>query len=107
MTTNDHFHHVSLDEFTSELNARGFRKVRGERYEVWRGAIHPAFAKLTDADEMSIAIRPGWPFQSPALLVDGLNTNHSTLGGFVCMWQDRDDSLEWTTVDGLFARIEE
>lgn len=107
MTTNDHFHQDSLDEFTGELSARGFRKVPGEPYEVWRGAIHPAFAKLTDSDEMSIAIRPGWPFQSPALLVDGLNTNHSTLGGFVCMWRDEDDSLEWTTVDGFFIRIEE
>ena len=107
MTTNDHFHQASLDEFTGELSVRGFRKIRGERYEMWRGAIHPAFAKLTDADEMSIVIRPGWPFQSPALLVDGLNTNHSTLGGFVCMWQEDDASLEWTTAAGFFARIEE
>lgn len=59
MTTNDHFHQDSLDEFTGELSARGFRKVRSERYEAWRGAIHPAFAKLTDDDEMNIAITPG------------------------------------------------
>ena len=36
-----------------------------------------------------------------------LTTNHSTLGGFVCMWQDGDPSREWETVEGFFSRIEE
>ncbi len=56
---------------------------------------------------MDIYIAPGWPFQPPALFVQGLNTNHSTLDGFVCLWQDGDFSPEWTTAEGLFSRIEE
>ena len=56
---------------------------------------------------MDIVIQRGWPFQPPALLVDGLDTNHSTLGGFVCLWRDGDPSLEWTTVEGFLARIEQ
>ena len=56
---------------------------------------------------MDIAIMPGWPFQPPALVVHGLNTNHSTLGGFVCLWQDGDFSQEWTRTHSLFSRIEE
>ena len=107
MMTNDHFHQDSLDEFTAELATKGFGSVAGSNPPRWRGRIHPAFAPLTDAVTMDIVIRPGWPFQSPAVLVEGLNTNHSNLGGYVCMWRDDDPSLEWTTVDGLVSRIEE
>ena len=56
---------------------------------------------------MEIGIAPGWPYQPPAVFVQGLATNHSTLGGLVCMWRDGDDSLRWITLRGLFARIEE
>lgn len=56
---------------------------------------------------MDIAIVPGWPFQPPALFVTGLDTNHSTLAGLVCMWREGDSSLRWLTVEGLFARIVE
>lgn len=106
-TSGDHFHNESLEAFTSELAAAGFEAVNGYRYPVWRGEIHPDFAALTDAAQMDIVIRPGWPFQSPALMVQGLNTNHSTPGGLVCMWQDDDNSLEWTTLDGFYSRISE
>ena len=37
----------------------------------------------------------------------GLDTNHSTLDGFVCLWRDSDISGEWETVDGLFSRVED
>ena len=56
---------------------------------------------------MDIALVPGWPFQPPALLVAGLDTNHSTLSGLVCMWREGDASLRWLTVEGLFSRIVE
>ena len=105
--TDDYFFADSLEEFRCELAAAGFEPVAVAGLPRWRGPIHPAFAPLTDATAMDIVIRPGWPFQSPALLVDGLNTNHSTLDGFVCMWQDGDSSREWTTVPGFFSRIEE
>ena len=56
---------------------------------------------------MTLVLADGWPYQPPALLVEGLDTSHSTLNGLVCMWRDGEASLKWTTVDGLFARIEE
>ena len=107
MVAQEYFYADSLEEFIAELRASGFSPVKGSGSRRWRGPIHPAFADLTDAATMDIAIMPGWPFQPPVLLVQGLNTNHSTLGGFVCLWQDGDLSLDWTTIEGLFSRIEE
>ena len=107
MVAQEYFYADSLEEFIAELSASGFNPVEGSGSRQWRGPIHPAFADLTDAATMDIAIMPGWPFQPPALLVQGLNTNHSTLGGFVCLWQDGDLNLDWTTIEGLFSRIEE
>ena len=107
MTTDQHFHIESLDQFALELADRGFQLVAGSSPLRWVGEIHPAFKKLTDAETMEVVIFPGWPFQPPALFVQGLNTNHSTPGGFVCMWREGDFSRRWTTVEGLFARIEE
>ena len=99
--TDYHFHTESLEAFESELAERGFQSVVVARIPRLRGPIHRAFAPLTAATIMDIVIRPGWPFQSPALFVDGLDTNHSTPDGFVCMWRDEDPSLEWTTVEGF------
>ena len=108
MAGQEHFYEDSLEGFTSELKALGFSPIDGYDARRWRGAIHPAFrGELTDAVAMDIYIAPGWPFQPPALFVQGLNTNHSTLDGFVCLWQDGDFSPEWTTAEGLFSRIEE
>ena len=107
MTTDQHFHLGSLEQFITELRDVGFRRIAGSDPPRWVGCIHPAFRRLTDAETMEVVIFPGWPFQPPVLLVQGLSTNHSTPGGFVCMWREGDFSLEWTTVDGLFSRIEE
>ena len=107
MTTDQHFHLASLEQFITELTDVGFQPIAGSDPPRWVGCIHPAFRRLTDAETMEIVIFPGWPFQPPVLLVQGLSTNRSTLGGFVCMWRDGDFSREWTTVDGLFSRIEE
>ena len=104
--TDEHFHIESLEEFISDLAAAGFEPVATSGAPRWRGPAHPAFGALTEATTMDVVIRPGWPFQPSVLLVDGLDTNHLTLDGFVCMWRDGDPSLEWTTVAGFFSRIE-
>ena len=103
----DHFHTESLHLFTAELEADGFVAIAEYSHPAWRGAIDPAFAGLTDAAHMDIVIIPGWPFRPPMLFVPGLNTNHATADGFVCMWQDADHSLEWTTAAGFLGRIPE
>ena len=97
----------SLESFMSELVDQGFEPVPGSDRKCWRGPIHPSFECLTEASTMEVVIVPGWPFQPPALLVQGLSTNHLTLDGLVCMWRDGDTSRQWITVDGLFDRIEE
>ena len=104
--TDDHFHLESMEAFELYLKEAGFRPVEAANQSRWRGPIHKAFASLTAATTMDIVIGPGWPFQPPALFVDGLDTNHSTLGGFVCLWQDGDPSREWDTGEGFFARIQ-
>ena len=107
--TDHHFHLESLEAFERDLAEVGFRPVEAENQVRWRGPIHKAFANLTSATTMDIVIGAGWPFRPPALLVDGLDTNHSTLGGFVCLWQDGDPSREWETGEGFcpISRIEE
>ena len=105
MITDDHFHLESLEQFTSELASAGFREVAESDPSRWTGKIHRAFEPLTDAKTMDILIRPGWPFRPPDLIVQGLNTNHSMRSGLVCMWREGDPSLEWTTLDGLNARV--
>ena len=105
--TSDHFHTESLEAFENELAACGFEPAFDAGPTVWRGPIHEAFSGLTVASTMDVVIRPGWPFQSPALVVEGLDTNHSTPGGFVCLWQDGDSSCDWVTVTGFFSRIRE
>ena len=107
MSQGEHFDLESLQRFTSELSRAGFLSVPGSRPHRWVGRIHPAFESLTEADTMEIVILPGWPFQPPVLLVPGLDTSRSTAGGFVCLWQDGDFSLEWTTLDGLNGRIQQ
>lgn len=106
--TDDHFHMESLVEFRAELEDAGFRRVHESNSERWEGKAHPALAPLTNATTMTIVIAPGWPFQPPAVFVDGLNTNHSTPDGLVCMWRDGEDSSrEWSDLSGLLSRLEE
>ena len=98
---------ASLEGFRADLVASGFEPVPSTERRVWRGPIHAAFDGLTDTRSMEIVFDPGWPYRPPRVFVQGLDTNHSTLDGFVCLWQDGDLSGEWETVDGLFRRVED
>ncbi|MBE7518362.1 MAG: ThiF family adenylyltransferase [Thermoflexaceae bacterium] len=97
---------ASLEAFTADLVGAGFEPVPGTGRRAWRSPIHPAFSALTTAATMDLILLDGWPYEPPALLVKGLDTNHYTLDGLVCMWRDGDASFDWTAVEGLFARIE-
>ena len=98
---------ASLEAFRADLVAAGFEPVHGTNRRWWKGPIHPAFGGLTDTQTMIIAFDVGWPYRPPDVFVKGLNTNHSTLDGFVCLWRESDASLQWETVGGLFSRIED
>ena len=98
---------ASLEGFRADLVASGFEPVPSTERRVWRGPIHPAFDGLTEALSMDIVFDPGWPYRPPRVFVHGLDTNHSTLDGFVCLWRDGDLSGEWETVDSLFDRVKD
>ena len=98
---------ASLEGFRADLVASGFEPVPGTERRLWRGPIHPALDGLTDTRSMDIVFDPGWPYRPPRVFAQGLDTNHSTLDGFVCLWRDGELSGEWETVDGLFNRIED
>ena len=103
----DCFDAASLETFMAELVASGFEPVPDTNGRLWRGPIHSSFQSLTEAETIDIAIVPGWPFQPPAVFVQGLSSNHSTVEGLVCMWREGDDSFRWTSFNGLTSRIEE
>ena len=103
----DSFDIASLEGFRADLVASGFEPVPRTERRLWRGPIHPAFCGITEARAMEILFDNGWPYLPPRVFVQGLNTNHSTLDGFVCLWREGDANLQWETVDGLFRRIED
>ena len=107
MTTDTDFDPKSKARFIAELEDAGFTGIPNSEVLILRGRIHSAFESLTNAGTMDIRIGSGWPFQPPVVIVDGLNSNHSTPWGMVCMWQQDEASRDWTTAEGLFARIEE
>lgn len=105
---NAHYDRESLDLFIEELERDGFVRTEDVPFPLWRGEIHPAFDGLTDAENMFVGIRDGWPFMSPVLFVQGLATHHLTQGGYVCMWRDDDPNLhQWLTPERFYRRIEE
>ena len=98
---------ASLEGFRADLVASGFEPVPSTERRLWRGPIHSAFDELTGARTMEIVFDAGWPYRPPRVFVQGVNTNHSTVDGFVCLWREGDASLKWESVDGLFSRIKD
>ena len=101
----DTFDQASLECFTAELVAAGFEPEPGTARRIWIGPIHPALAPLTDAREMRVVLRDGWPVVFPYLFAEGLLTNHLTSDGYVCLWHEGDSSGEWVTLSGFFDRL--
>ncbi len=99
------FDQASLEAFTSELVAAGFEPDPGTELRSWTGPAHLSLAPLTDARQMRVVIRDGWPIVFPVLFVEGLHTNHLTADGYVCLWHDGDGSQEWVTLEGVYARL--
>ena len=111
MNTDIDFAPESKEKLIADLESYGFNRISDAQIPkhttVLRGRIHSAFESLTDARTMDIRIVPGWPYQPPVVIVHGLNSNHSTSWGMVCMWQQDEAVRDWITADGLFARIEQ
>lgn len=101
------FDQASLESFTSQLVAAGFEPDPGTALRSWTGPAHGVLAPLTDARRMRIVIRDGWPVVFPYLFAEGLNTNHLTSDGYVCLWHEGEGSREWVTLDGIHDRLSE
>lgn len=94
-----------LRAFIAELEADGFQRV-GPRE--WRG---PTRACLLDgghtaSKEMTVIFRASWPYLPPLLEVPGIAAWHADQNR-LCIWQGEDNSQRWTTLRGLYDRIDE
>ena len=96
----------SLEEFRTELITAGFEPGDGNLC-IWTGPIADDLKGLTSSRKMSIVFRDGWPFRAPSLFVDGLDQEHVSASGEVCLWRDGDSSCTWRTLDGFIKRITE
>lgn len=92
-----------LERFLQEIDENGFVPTDGSR-RVWAGPLEAALVDFTSVQEMRIVLRDGWPYQPPSVLVEGLRSWHAN-GGALCLWQEGDDSREWTTLPGIHQRI--
>lgn len=106
MGTIDSFDPAALDRFIDELIEAGFEAVPGSEGKGWVGPVADCLRQFTEAEEMTIHIRDGWPFNSPRVTVAELEIPH-TGHDIVCLWRPDDISLEWMTLSGVMGRIEQ
>ena len=94
-----------LEQFTGTLAASGFTMTDADP-ATWIGPLPDALRPFTDASEMEIRIRAGWPYQPPAVLVDGIASWHANRD-HLCLWQEGDNTRSWATLAGILSRIDE
>lgn len=94
-----------LRGFIAEIEAEGFTRT-GPRE--WEGPIRASLVEAghTDADSMSLIFRPSWPYLPPLLHVRGITSWHADREN-LCIWRGDDNSQRWTTLQGLYDRIDE
>jgi len=94
-----------LRVFIAELEVDGFERV-GPRE--WRGPIRPCLLDggHTASKQMMVIIRPSWPYLPPLLEVPDIAAWHADQNR-LCIWQGEDNSQRWTTLQGLYDRIDE
>ncbi len=97
----------SLERFQSELVQEGFEPLTPNGRE-WVGPLEDSFAALTQATQMRLEFRDGWPFKPPRLYVSGLSNDHVNPAGEVCLWREDDGHPEdWITFEAFRRRIHE
>lgn len=94
-----------LREFIAEIEREGFKRI-GPRE--WEGPVRPSLvdAGHTDAASMTLIVRPSWPYLPPLLNVPGITAWHADQEN-LCIWRGDDNSQRWTTLQGLYDRIDE
>ena len=101
------YHPGELDLLFGELAEAGFRPVDGDRH-AWRGPIPTSLRSLTDATQIKIEIRDGWPYRHPYVHVDGLAGRKHVNGlGNVCLWPEDDDGYnDSRRLGGILERVD-
>jgi len=104
-TAVDAFDQASLDALRVDLLAAHFEVIPDSQAGRWAGPLPSELWDLTDARDMQIFIRDGWPYLHPHVFVAGLPGEHVSADGLVCLWNDDDVSLKWLTWDGIRDRL--
>ncbi len=91
--------------FIGELEAEGFTRVGTWR---WEGPTRRSLLEggHTESSRMTVVMRPSWPYLPPLLEVPGIAAWHADQER-LCIWQAEDNSQRWTTLQGLYERIDE
>lgn len=94
-----------LRRFVSELEAAGFKRVKPS---AWEGPTRRCLIDggHTDAERMTIIVRPSWPYFPPLLHVPGIAAWHADQER-LCIWHGEDHSQRWVTLQGIYSRIDE
>jgi molybdopterin/thiamine biosynthesis adenylyltransferase/proteasome lid subunit RPN8/RPN11 len=94
-----------LRRFLDELEAAGFERVGPSS---WKGPTRQSLIDdgHTDSEQMTIIIRPSWPYLSPLLHVPGISAWHADQER-LCIWNAEDSSQRWATLHGIHERIDE
>lgn len=94
-----------LRAFIADLEADGFQRV-GPRE--WRGPIRACLLDggHTSSKQMTVRFRASWPYLPPLLEVPDIAAWHADQNR-LCIWQGEDNSQRWTTLHGLYDRIDE
>lgn len=94
-----------LRQFVAELETDGFERIGPFS---WTGPTRPSLLNggHTQAESMTISIRPSWPYLPPLIHVPGIATWHADQER-LCLWQADDASQRWATLQGLHDRIDE
>ncbi|HEX2039870.1 MAG TPA: ThiF family adenylyltransferase [Acidimicrobiales bacterium] len=94
-----------LRAFISELEADGFQRI-GDRE--WQGPTRACLLDggHTESKEMTVRFRPSWPYLPPLLEVPDIAAWHADQDR-LCIWHGEDNSQRWTTLQGLYDRIDE
>ncbi len=96
---------AALEAFVAELRNAGFVPADDALCR-WTGPLPEVLHQFTDAREMTVVIREGWPYHPPTVEVRGLHGWHAD-HEHACLWQRGDGSLQWVTLDGILQRIDE
>ena len=95
----------ALSDFVNELREAGFTPSDDKMHR-WSGPLPAVLEPLTDAREMTVVIREGWPYRPPTVEVRGLHGWHAD-HEHACLWQEGDMSYEWATLGGILQRIDD